>query len=76
MEEITHNFTSSTVFTKVDGTTCYYCVKLDEESQLLTTSNLLEGCYCFQNLPPGLVCNQDIFQKKINHIMEQCILEL
>ena len=72
MEEITHNFTSSIVFTKVDGTACYYCVKLNEESQLLTTFNSQEGCYCFQCLPMGLVCTQDIFQKKIDHIMKQC----
>ena len=37
MKEITLNFTSSTIFTKVDGTACYYCVKHNEESQLLTT---------------------------------------
>ena len=72
VEEITHNFTRSTIFTKVDGTACYYCVKLDEESQLLTTFISPEGCYCFQHLPPGLVYSQDIFQKKINHIIDQC----
>ena len=37
VEEITHNFAWSTIFTKVDGTASYYCVELDEESQLLTT---------------------------------------
>ena len=72
MEEITHNFTGSTIFTKVDGIACYYCIKLYEESQLLTPFNSLEGCYCFQHPPQGLVCTQDIFQKKIDHIMEQC----
>ena len=61
VEEITHNFTGFTIFNKVDGTACYYCVKFNEESQLLTTFNSPEGCYSFQHLPPGLVCNQDNF---------------
>ena len=46
VEEITHNFAGSTVFTKVDGTASYYCVELDEESQLLTTFNSPFGRYC------------------------------
>ena len=71
VEEITHNFAGSTVFTKVDGTASYYCVELDEESQLLTTFNSPFGRYCFRRLPPGLICSQDIFQKKINQILEQ-----
>ena len=72
VEEITHNFAGSTIFTKVDGTASYYCVELDEESQLLTTFTSPFGRYCFQRLPPGLVCSQDIFQKKIDQILEQC----
>ena len=72
VEEITHNFAGSTVFTKVDGTASYYCVELDEESQLLTTFNSPSGRYCFRRLPPGLICSQDIFQKKIDQILEQC----
>ena len=39
VEEITHNFAGSTVFSKVDGTASYYCVELDDASQLLTTFN-------------------------------------
>ena len=47
VEEITHNFAGSTVFSKVDGTASYYCVELDDESQLLTIFNLPFGRYCF-----------------------------
>ena len=72
VEEITHNFAGSTVFSKVDGTASYYCVELDDASQLLTTFNSPFGRYCFRRLPPGLVCSQDIFQKKIDQILEQC----
>ena len=39
VEEITHNFAGSTVFSKVDETASYYCVELDDASQLLTTFN-------------------------------------
>ena len=72
VEEITHNFAGSTVFSKVDGTASYYCVELDDASQLLMTFNSPFGRYCFCRLPPGLVCSQDIFQKKIDQILEQC----
>ena len=43
VEEITHNSARSTVFTKVDGTASYYCVELDEESQLTRTDPLLRS---------------------------------
>ena len=72
IEKIMHNFAGSTVFMKVNGTAFYYCVELDEESQLLTMFNSPFGWYCFQHLPPGLTCSQDIFQKKIDHILDQC----
>ena len=41
VEEITHNFAGSTVFSKVDGTASYYCIELDDASQLLTTFNTI-----------------------------------
>ena len=72
VEEITHNFAGSTVFSKVDSTASYYCVELDDASQLLTTFNSPFGQYCFRHLPPELFCSQDIFQKKIDQILEQC----
>ena len=39
LEEITHELAGSTKFTKVDGSSSYYCTVLDYESSLLTTFN-------------------------------------
>ena len=39
LEEITHELAGSTKFTKVDGSSSYYCIVLDYESSLLTTFN-------------------------------------
>ena len=36
LEEITHELAGSTKFTKVDGSSSYYCIVLDYESSLLT----------------------------------------
>ena len=39
---------------------------------MLTTFNSPFGRYCFLQLPFGLVCSQDIFQKKKDQILKEC----
>ncbi len=72
VEEITHELSGSKVFTKLDGTSCYHCVVLDEESSYLTTFNSPFGRYRFLRLPFGLVCSQDIFQRMMDQILDHC----
>ena len=36
------------------------------------TFNSSFGRYCFLQLPFGLVCSQDIFQKKMDQILKEC----
>ena len=59
-------------FTKLDACHGYWSIVLDEESSLLTTFNSPFGRYCFLHLPFGLVCSQDIFQKKMDQFLEEC----
>jgi hypothetical protein len=47
-------------------------VELEEESQLLTTFNSPFGRFCFQRMPIGLVMSQDVFQQKMDMILEKC----
>ena len=56
------------------SSTChgYWSIVLDEESSLLTTFNSPFGRYCFLHLPFGLVCSQDIFQKKMDQSLKEC----
>ena len=72
LEEITHELAGSTKFTKVDGSSSYYCIVLDYESSLLTTFNTHRGRFCFVCLPFGLACAQDIFQRIMDQILDRC----
>ena len=72
MEEVAHEFAHSRFFTKLDAHHGYWSIVLDQDSSMLTTFNSPFGRYCFLRLPFGLVCSQDIFQKKMDQILEEC----
>ena len=72
MEEVAHEFAHSHFFTKLDAHHGYWSIILDQDSSLLTTFNSPFGRYRFLQLPFGLVCSQDIFQKKMDQILEEC----
>ena len=72
LEEITHNFAGATVFSKVDARHGYWSIALDEESSHLTTFNSPVGRYRFLRLPFGLKVSQDIFQEKMDLVLEKC----
>ena len=72
VEEVTHEFANLHYFTKLDACHGYWSIVLDEESSFLTTFNSSFGMYCFLCLPFGLVCSQDIFQKKMDQFLEEC----
>ena len=72
VEEVAHEFAYSCFFTKLDAHHGYWSIVLDQDSCMLTTFNSPFGRYCFLRLPFGLVCSQDIFQKKMDQILEEC----
>ena len=72
VEEVIHKFSNSYYFTKLEAHHGYWSIVLDEESSLLTTFNSPFGRYHFQHLPFGLVCSQDIFQKKMDQFLKEC----
>ena len=72
IEEITHQFTGSKFFSKLDAKNGYWSVKLDDESSLLTTFNSPFGRYCYKRMPFGLVMSQDVFQQRMDQILENC----
>ena len=57
-------------FSKLDAKSGYWQLKLDEASSLLTTFNTPFGRYRFNRLPFGVVCAQDIFQRKMDELFE------
>ena len=52
------------VFTILDEKDSYWQVKLDEESQLLTTFNTPFGRYCFCRMPFGISPASEVLQKR------------
>jgi len=72
LEELTHKFEGCTVFSKLDARHGYWAVKLDEESSLLTTFNSPFGRYRFLRMPFGLKMSQDVFQNRMDQILEAC----
>ncbi|XP_041379666.1 uncharacterized protein K02A2.6-like [Gigantopelta aegis] len=72
LEEITHKFSEARVFSKLDAKHGYWSIVLDSESSYLTTFNSPFGRYRFLRLPFGLKVSQDIFQEKMDMILEQC----
>ena len=72
VEEVVHEFTHSHYFTKLGAHHGYWSIVLDQESSLLMTFNSPFGRYHFLQLPFGLFCTQDIFQKKMDQILKEC----
>ena len=71
VEEVAHEFADSCFFTKLDALHGYWSIILDQDSSLLTTFNSPFRRYHFLQLHFGLVCSQDIFQKKMDQILKE-----
>ena len=70
LEELNPQFAGSTVFSKLDAKAGYWSVHLDPDSQLITTFRTPFGRYCWTRLPFGLGVSQDIFQARMDEILE------
>ena len=70
LEELNPQFAGSTVFSKLDAKAGYWSVHLDPDSQLITTFRTPFGRYCWTRLPFGLRVSQDIFQARMDEILE------
>ena len=73
VNELTHRLSGATVFSKVDAKGGYWAIRLDVDSQLLTTfRTTLVGRHCFIRLPFGMSVSQDLFQQAMDCILEGC----
>ena len=72
LEEITHKLAGSVMYSKLDARHGYWEVQLYEESRLLTTFNSPFGRYCYKRMPFGLNLSQDVFQERMDNILEHC----
>ena len=71
LEEISHEFANSTVFSKLDAKHGYWSIELDDESSHYCTFNSPAGKFRFCRLPFGLCVSQDIFQKYMDDILRK-----
>ena len=73
VEEIAHQLAGAMVFTKADALKAFLQVHLTEESSKLLVINTHKGRYRFKRMPFGAKMSQDVFQMKMDLIMERCL---
>ena len=71
VEEIPHQLAGAVVFTKADALKAFLQVHLTEESSKLLVINTHKGRYRFKRMPFGAKMSQDVFQMKMDLIMER-----
>ena len=72
VEEIAHQLAGAMFFTKADALKAFLQVHLTEESSKLLVINTHKGRYRFKRMPFGAKMSQDVFQMKMDLIMERC----
>ena len=72
LKEIAHVLTEATKFSKVDGNKAFFGMHLMEAASLLMTFNTHLSRYRFLRVPSGLKMSQDIFQMRMDDIVDQC----
>ena len=72
VEEIAHQLAGAVVFTKADALKAFLQVHLTEESSKLLVINTHKGRYRFKRMPFRAKMSQDVFQMKMDLIMERC----
>jgi len=72
LEEINPLFSGAKLFSKLDAKAGYWSVPIEEKCQILTTFRTPFGRYCFTRLPFGLNISQDIFQQRMDEMLEGC----
>ena len=72
VEKIAHQLAGAVVFTKADALKAFLQVHLTKESSKLLVINTHKGPYRFKRMPFGAKMSQDVFQMKMDIIMERC----
>ena len=72
VEEIAHELAGVTVYTKADALKAFLQIHLMHEASLLTMFNSHRGWLQFLRMPFGAKMSQDMFQLRMDAILEQC----
>ena len=69
VEDILHKLKGSAIFTKLDATSGFWQIPLDDESAKLTTFISPFGRYFYRRLPQGITSAPEIFQRTVEEII-------
>ena len=72
VEEIAHQLAGAVVLTKADALKAFLQAHLTKESSKLLVINTHKGRYRFKRMPFGAKMSQDVFQMKMDLIMQRC----
>ena len=72
VEEIAHELAGVTVYTKANALKAFLQIHVTHEASLLITSNSHRGWLRFLRMPFGAKMSQDVFQLRMDAILEQC----
>ena len=70
LDDIAPKLSGSIVFSKLDATSGFHQIPLDEASCLLTTFITPFGRYCYRRLPFGITSAPEIFQRRMTEILD------
>lgn len=70
VEEVATQLNGATIFSKLDASSGFWTIKLDEESSKLTTFNTPFGRYKYKRLPMGISSSPEVFQRTVSQIFE------
>ena len=70
LDDVLHKLTGSPVFSKLDASSGFLQIPLDIGSSKLTTFITPFGRYCFRRLPFGITSAPEIFQDKMEQLLE------
>ena len=66
LDEISHQLSGATCFSKVNAKDSFWSIHLDEKSSYLTTFNMHHGRYRLLHMPFSLKMSQDVFQMQMD----------
>ena len=70
VEEIAHELVGATIYTKADALKAFLQIHLTHEASLFMMFNSHRGCLRFLRMPFGAKMSQDVFQMRMDAILE------
>ena len=70
LDDIAPNLAGSSVFSSLDAESGFWQIPLEKDSQELTTFISPFGRFCFQRLPFGVTSASEIFQRKMQDLLQ------